>query len=102
MIAQQKLHWRKCQLRELAKLARKRNNLRPHSTGTQKPNGLGFMKSLFIFTFSLLLFEIGYALDVPDFMTVPTSTWVAAFPELNKADIRTELPTAPKDANLLI
>jgi len=58
------------------------------------------MKRLFIFTFSLLLFEIGYALDVPDFMMVPKSTWVAAFPELNKADIQTEIATAPQDANL--
>ena len=58
------------------------------------------MKRLFIFTFCLLLFEIGYALDVPDFMMVPKSTWVAAFPELNKADIQTEISTAPQDANL--
>src|SRR5439155_110204 len=100
MIAQQKLHWRKCQLRELAKLARKRNNLRPLSTGTQKTNGLRFMKRLFIFTFSLLLFEIGYALDVPDFMMVPKSTWVSGFPELNKDDIQTEIATAAQDANL--
>src|SRR5438045_9318606 len=100
MIAQQKLHWRKCQLRELAKLARKRNNLRPLSTGTQKTNGLRFMKRLFIFTFSLLLFEIGYALDVHDFMLVPKSTWVAAFPDLNKTNIQTEIDKALQDANL--
>ena len=53
------------------------------------------MKRLFIFTFCLLLFEIGYALDVPDFMMVPKSTWVAAFPELNKADIQTEICHRP-------
>ena len=58
------------------------------------------MKRLFIFTFCLLLFEVGYALDVPDFMMVPKSTWVSGFPELNKDDIQTEVATAAQDANL--
>jgi hypothetical protein len=58
------------------------------------------MKRLFIFTFCLLLFGVGYALDVPDFMMVPKSTWVAGFPELNKDDIQTEVATAAQDANL--
>jgi hypothetical protein len=58
------------------------------------------MKKLFILTFCLLLLEIGYALDVPDFMMVPKSTWVARFPELNKDDIQTKIVIAPQDANL--
>jgi hypothetical protein len=58
------------------------------------------MKRVFIFTFCLLLFGVGYALDVPDFMMVPKSTWVAGFPELNKDDIQTEVATAAQDANL--
>jgi hypothetical protein len=58
------------------------------------------MKRLFILTFCLLLLEVGYALDVPEFMMVPKSTWVAGFPELNKDDIRTEIAIAPQDANL--
>ena len=58
------------------------------------------MKRLFILTFCLLLLEIGYALDVPDFMMVPKSTWVAGFPELNKDDIQTEIASAAQDANL--
>ena len=58
------------------------------------------MKRLFIFTFCLLLFKVDYALDVPDFMMVPKSTWVAGFPELNKDDIQTEVATAAQDANL--
>ena len=58
------------------------------------------MKRLFILTFCLLLLEVGYALDVPDFMMVPKSTWVAGFPELNKDDIQTEIASAAQDANL--
>ena len=58
------------------------------------------MKRLFILTFCLLLLKVGYALDVPEFMMVPKSTWVAGFPELNKDDIRTEIAIAPQDANL--
>ena len=58
------------------------------------------MKRLFIFTFCLLLFEVGYALDVPDFMMAPKSTWISGFPELNKDDIQTEVVTAPQDRNL--
>jgi hypothetical protein len=58
------------------------------------------MKRLFIFTFCLLLVEVGYALDVPDFMMVPKSTWVSGFPELNKDDIQTEVATAAQDPNL--
>ena len=58
------------------------------------------MKRLFILTFCLLLLEVGYALDVPDFMMVPKSTWVAGFPELNKDDIQTEVASAAQDANL--
>ena len=58
------------------------------------------MKRLFIFTFCLLLFEVGYALDVPDFMMVPKSTWVSGLPELNKDDIQTEVATAAQDPNL--
>ena len=58
------------------------------------------MKRLLYSTFCLLLLEVGYALDVPDFMMVPKSTWVAGFPELNKDDIQTEIATAAQDANL--
>src|SRR6266487_2199925 len=58
-----------------------------------------FMR-LFTLTFCLLFLEVGYALDVPDFMMVPKSTWVAEFPELNKDDIQTEIVTATQDANL--
>lgn len=58
------------------------------------------MKRLFILTFCLLLLEVGYALDVSEFMMVPKSTWVAGFPELNKDDIRTEIASAAQDANL--
>jgi hypothetical protein len=58
------------------------------------------MKRLVIFTFCVLLFEVGYALDVPVFMMVPKSTWVSGFPELNKDDIQTEIATAAQDANL--
>ena len=58
------------------------------------------MKRLFIPTFCLLLFEVGYALDVPDFMMVPKSTWVSGLPELNKDDIQIEVATAAQDANL--
>jgi hypothetical protein len=58
------------------------------------------MKRLFILTFCLLLLDVGYALDVPEFMMVPKSTWVAGFPELNKDDIRTEIASAAQDANL--
>jgi hypothetical protein len=58
------------------------------------------MKRLFILTFCLLLLEVGYTLDVPDFMMVPKSTWVAGFPELNKDDIQTEIAIAAQDANL--
>jgi hypothetical protein len=58
------------------------------------------MKRLFILTLCLLLLEGGYALDVPDFMMVPKSDWVAEFPELNKDDIQTEIATAAQDANL--
>jgi hypothetical protein len=58
------------------------------------------MKRLFILTFCLLLLEVGYALDVPEFMMVPKSTWVAGFPELNKDDIRTEIASSAQDANL--
>jgi hypothetical protein len=58
------------------------------------------MKRLFILTFCLLFFEIGYSLDVPDFMMVPKSTWVAGFPELNKDGIKTDIATAAQDPNL--
>jgi hypothetical protein len=58
------------------------------------------MKRLFIFTFCLLLLEVGYALDVPDFMMAPKSTWISGFPELNKDDIQTEVVTAAQDTNL--
>jgi hypothetical protein len=58
------------------------------------------MKRLFIFTFCLLLFEVGYTLDVPDFMMVPKSTWISGFPDLNKDDIHSEVITAAQDANL--
>ena len=58
------------------------------------------MKRFFIFIFCVLLFEGSYALDVPDFMMAPKSTWVSGFPELNKDDIQTELVTAPQDTNL--
>ena len=58
------------------------------------------MKRLFIFTFCLLLLEVGYALDVPDFMMAPKSTWISGFPELNKDDIQTEVATAAQDTNL--
>src|SRR4029453_9618079 len=59
-----------------------------------------FMKRLFILTFCLLFFEVGYSLDVPDFMMVPKSTWVAGFPELNKDGIKTDIATAAQDPNL--
>jgi hypothetical protein len=59
-----------------------------------------FIKRLFILTLCLLLLEVGYALDVPDFMMVPKSTWVSGFPELNKDDIQTEIAIAAQDANL--
>ena len=68
----------------------------PSQLGHKDGNATRFMKRLFIFTFCLLLFEVGDALDVPDFMMVPKSTWVAGFPELNKADIQTEIATAPR------
>ena len=58
------------------------------------------MKALFTFTLCLLLLDVGYALDVPDFMMVPKSTWVSGFPELNKDDIQTEVASATQDANL--
>jgi hypothetical protein len=58
------------------------------------------MKRLFILTLCLLLLEVGYALDVPDFMMVPKSTWVGGFPELNKDNIQTEIAIAAQDANL--
>jgi len=58
------------------------------------------MKGLFTFILCLLLLDVGYALDVPDFMMVPKSTWVSGFPELNKDDIQTEVANATQDANL--
>src|SRR5262249_18051854 len=58
------------------------------------------MKRLFIFTFCLLQLEVGNALNVPDFMMAPKSTWISGFPELNKEDIQTEVATGAQDPNL--
>ena len=59
------------------------------------------MKRLFIFTFCLLLLEVGYALDVPDFMMAPKSTWISGFREFGQEDdIQTEVVTAAQDTNL--
>jgi hypothetical protein len=58
------------------------------------------MKRLLIFILCLQVFEVSHALDVPDFMMAPKSTWISGFPELNKDDIQTEVAAAAQDPNL--
>ena len=58
------------------------------------------MKRLLIFILCLQVFEVSHALDVPDFMMAPKSTWISGFPELNKDDIQTEVVAAAQDPNL--
>ena len=58
------------------------------------------MKRLLIFILCLQVFEVSHALDVPDFMMAPKSTWISGFPELNKDDIQTEVAPAAQDPNL--